>query len=263
MRSPITSFPFEKLVEELQPERDPVANPLFQVSFSAFLSGHPRARRGSASDGGEDHRSTAAPRSSTWRSISGKARDEINGQIEYTTDLFDAATIERLAAHYKTLLKNAVASPAARLSELQILSDAEQHQLLQPGTGTPCRCPTSRSTNPVEALGADDTDRLGGFGPPDTAHSYDALNRRANRIAHRLRGLGVGPAARLSRSAWSGGASLIAAMLAILKTGARLSSRSTPPIHLSACPSCCRTAAQGSSCPMPKRWTGCRATRRC
>ena len=144
--------------------------------------------------------------------------DEIRGQIEYTTDLFDSATIERLAVHYKTLLKNAVANPAARLSELQILSDAEQHQLLSLGTGAPVPVPERCVHQAFEYWAGKTPDALAVSGP-DTAHSYDALNRRANRIAHRLRGLGVARGSVVAVCV-ERGAALIAAMLAILKTGA-------------------------------------------
>jgi len=158
-------LPFEKLVEELQPARDPSRNPLFQVSFQLFSAAPERDAKSSEVETIPVNRGAAVfdLAVNLW-----EGADEIGGQIEYTTDLFDAATIERLAAHYKTLLKNAVTSPAARLSELQILSDAEQQQLLSQGTGAavpvPDRCvhqafeqwarttPDALAVSPVHAL---------------------------------------------------------------------------------------------------------------
>ena len=208
-------LPFEKLVEELQPERDPSRNPLFQVSFQLFSAAPEREAKSSEVETIPINRGAAVfdLAVNLW-----EGADEIRGQIEYTTDLFDSATIERLAVHYKTLLKNAVANPAARLSELQILSDAEQHQLLSLGTGAPVPVPERCVHQAFEYWARKTPDALAVSGP-DTAHSYDALNRRANRIAHRLRGLGVARGSVVAVCV-ERGAALIAAMLAILKTGA-------------------------------------------
>ncbi|HEY4168729.1 MAG TPA: amino acid adenylation domain-containing protein [Reyranella sp.] len=208
-------LPFEKLVEELQPERDPSRNPLFQVSFQLFSASPERDAQSSEVETIPVNRGAAVfdLAVNLW-----EGADEIGGQIEYTTDLFDTATIERLAAHYKTLLKNAVARPAARLSELQILSDAERNQLLSQGTGAPVPVPDLCVHQCFEHWARTTPAALAVSGP-DTAHSYDALNRRANRIAHRLRGLGVTRGSVVAVCV-ERGASMVAAMLAILKTGA-------------------------------------------
>ena len=122
-------LPFEKLVEELQPERDLSRNPLFQVSFQLFSAPSERTQEPQAAD----TPAIAVNRGSAIFDLAvnlWEATDEIGGHLEYSTDLFEASTVARLAGHFKTLLKSACANPDAKLSELQLLSDVERHQML-------------------------------------------------------------------------------------------------------------------------------------
>src|SRR5262249_28713315 len=113
-------LPFEMLVEELQPERDLSRNPLFQVTFQ--LLNTPTIMRPSPRAGGS---ALDLKRDTAVFDLAVNLREtatSIEGELEYNIDLFDATTIERLAAHFMRLLEGVVADPAARLSELPLLS---------------------------------------------------------------------------------------------------------------------------------------------
>jgi amino acid adenylation domain-containing protein len=210
-------LPFEKLVEELQPERDLSRNPLFQVSFQLFSA---QVERGSpASQDG-------APTIDLNRGMAifdiavniWDGPDGLSGHIEYSTDLFDAATMARLAGHFRTLLKSIVISADAKLSALQMLGEAEQRQLLiewnETFAATPEVC--------VHELFEQQVTRSPGA-VAIAAHgkklSYDELNRRANQLAHRLRQLGIDREALVGICAERGIAMMVG-ILAILKAGA-------------------------------------------
>ena len=139
--------------------------------------------------------------------------------LEYATALFDAATIERLAGHFRTVLEGIVANPNARLSELPLLSEAERHQLLVEWNATAAAYPGGQCihdlfaeqaarTPDATAVVASDGERL----------SYGELDARANRLAHYLQSLGVGPeivvGLCLERSP-----NLLVGLLGILKAG--------------------------------------------
>jgi hypothetical protein len=121
-------MPFEKLVEELKPPRDPAYVPLVQmlcVLQNAPLP--PLALPGLTIDWEPVY--TGTSKFDVTFSIRELA-DGLAGQVEYSTDLFDAATIARLIAHYTTLLEAAVQGPEQRVAVLPLLAAAERHQLL-------------------------------------------------------------------------------------------------------------------------------------
>ncbi|MCP4172222.1 MAG: non-ribosomal peptide synthetase, partial [Fuerstiella sp.] len=122
-------LPFEKLVEELQPERDTSRSPLFQAAF--ILQNTPNEAAGSFADLQAEnvfveHSNTKFDLTlGVWEDAEG-----IGGSLEYNTDLFDASTIERLLEHLTMLLEGIVANPAAHVGELPMLNDAERQHLL-------------------------------------------------------------------------------------------------------------------------------------
>ncbi|MDT5271751.1 MAG: hypothetical protein QOH49_3937, partial [Acidobacteriota bacterium] len=183
--------PFEKLVEELQPERDLSRHPLFQVMFVL-----------------EDDPSLSlelAGTSARWMPVdNGTAKmdlilrvtetDEgLVGAVEYNTDLFDAATIKRLVDNFRVLLEGIVARPNEQISSLPLISEAERHQLLHIFNRPAA---SYRQDVCLTRLFEAQVERT-----PDAAAvsfereqlTYSELNRRANQLARHLRELGVGP----------------------------------------------------------------------
>ena len=111
----------------------------------------------------------------------------------YATDLFDAGTIVRMMGHYRTLLEGIVADANRRVSELAMLTEAERRQLLVDWNDTEVDYPRDLCVHQLfEAQVERSPDAVAVvFG--DESLTYGALNRRANRLARRLRGMGVGP----------------------------------------------------------------------
>ena len=121
-------LPFEKLVQELQPERDQSRNPLFQVMFvlqnaTRPFTGIPGLRI--------EPLEVATTRSPFDLSLFLRERDgKYIGYIEYSTDLFKRERIERMAGHFQTLFEAIVADPDQSIATLPILTEAERHQIL-------------------------------------------------------------------------------------------------------------------------------------
>ncbi|WP_243147016.1 non-ribosomal peptide synthetase [Scytonema sp. UIC 10036] len=182
-------LPFEKLVQELQPERSLSYHPLFQVMF--VLQNTPRQTL-------ELPGLTVTPveidslASQLDLALSIEETEQgLRGIWEYNTDLFDVGTIERLNGHFQTLLEAIVAFPEQVVGQLPMLTSAE-HQLLSEWNNTqvdyPQRCihelfeeQVKRSPNAVAAVF--ENEQL----------TYQELNNRANQLAHYLKTLGVEP----------------------------------------------------------------------
>ncbi|MFD7631789.1 amino acid adenylation domain-containing protein, partial [Streptomyces sp. NPDC059851] len=215
-------LPFEHLVEVLNPARSLVRQPLFQVLLA--LQNVPRtefALPGLSSEIVLVRTPTAMFDLSIHlleRGGTGGAAEGIIGRVEYSTDLFDHATVEALVARWLRLLAAVVAEPDRPLSRIDVLTAEERRELLVARNDTAC---------PIAAAGLpslfEDRVRATPEAPAvefeGTALSYRELNRRANRLAHALIARGVGPeqvvALRLPRSP-----ELVVAVLAVLKTGA-------------------------------------------
>jgi amino acid adenylation domain-containing protein len=215
--------PFEKLVEELAPERNLSLTPLFQVLFVLQGPRPPLALPGLTVEP-LDPAPGEAKLDLTLAVTPAAADGEISGVLDYDADLFDRTTVERLLAHWAVLLSEIAADPTRRLAELPLLSAAESDQLLREWSG---------AAVPVPAGAADDLrpglhqlfERQARQTPEAIALtaaagnlSYGELAARAARLAARLRRAGVGPEVRvgvcLERSP-----ALVVALLAVLAAG--------------------------------------------
>src|SRR5690606_23761543 len=112
-------LPFEMLVEELQPERDLSRNPLFQVIFQLFST--PAGHAAASAEGGplpeiQRGNSKFDLRFDLWETARG-----FRGQLEYSTDLFERTTAERMVEHFLLLLEAAVDQPGTRIAHLPLL----------------------------------------------------------------------------------------------------------------------------------------------
>jgi len=208
--------PFEMLVEALQPQRDLSHTPLFQVMFM-----HQSAPR---------HAAVRLPslelrplpvenKLSTFdlTLITEETADGLLVAAEYNTDLFDTDTIARLLTHYRRVLEAVLARPILRLSQVPLLSEAEQKQILVDWNRTQADFP--RQTLPeLFAAQADRTPAALAVVQEDRRLTYGELNQRANQLAHFLRRLGVGPETRVGLSLERSPEMLIG-LLGILKAG--------------------------------------------
>ncbi|HVR99815.1 MAG TPA: amino acid adenylation domain-containing protein [Thermoanaerobaculia bacterium] len=209
------NVPFERLVEELRPERDPSRSPLFQVMFAVQNAPGGELRLPGLDVSGLTADGTGAVQFDLtfflW-----PAGDTLAGTLEYSLDLFEAATIDRLAGHFQTLLAGAVGDPVARISDLPLLTDAERRQLLDWNTAEVV--PVDETLYGLFAAQARRTPEALALIAGEERLTYADLAARAGRLARRLRARGVGPevpvAVLMPRSA-----DLVVALLAVLEAG--------------------------------------------
>jgi amino acid adenylation domain-containing protein len=209
--------PFERLVEELAPERDMVRSPLFQVMLA--LQNAPREDL----DLGELRISAVEPAATQAKFELMLTMDErrdgsIAGHLEYAADLFLGATMQRFIGHWRNLLSSALKSPDRPLRELDILSEAERRELLFGCNRTDSEDPPGNVLTWIARRTADHPDRVA-VGDSITRLTYSALEDRANRIAQVLSTFVVKPETHigvyLRRSP-----ELVACLLGVLKAGA-------------------------------------------
>jgi amino acid adenylation domain-containing protein len=183
-------LPFEKLVEELHPQRDTSRNPLCQLMLA--LQNVPPAELTLA--GVTSTRVDLHTRSSKFdlALLLTEEGGGLNGVIEYATDLFDAVTIARLASHFTTLLEGIVANPDARIGELTLLG-ADERALLIQWNETDVDYRRERCIHQLFEEQATRTPDAVAAAFEATQLTYAQLDARANQLAHHLVALGVGP----------------------------------------------------------------------
>jgi amino acid adenylation domain-containing protein len=221
-------LPFERLVEELRPRRQPDRNPLFQHLFSFHDSPMPDFNFG-ALEGRVTYRHNGSakfdldvvviPRAEQLVGQRGAVPDErVAVTWEYCTALFEAASMHRMLGHYLLLLEAVAADPARRLSELPLLSAPEAAQLLREWNDTAGSSPGAALHQLVSAQ-ARRTPGAIAVACGDDELSYGELDRRSDHLARRLRRRGVGREAIVG-VALDGGLATPVALLAVLKAGA-------------------------------------------
>ncbi|MBV9775217.1 MAG: amino acid adenylation domain-containing protein, partial [Gemmatimonadetes bacterium] len=211
------ALPFEKLVEELGVERSLTHSPVFQAVFTLTRAGGAEAPSLGGGVALEPFGGGAGIAKFDLDLVFTDAGEALMGAIVHPAELFDAGTIERMAGHLETVLESMAADPGCRLSGLSLLRGAERTQVLEAWNATTggyekalvherfaeqaARTPTAVSVQWGEEV-------LG----------YAELDARSNRLAHHLRGLGVGPETRvgvcLRRTP-----ELMVALLGVLKAG--------------------------------------------
>ncbi|HEV3076918.1 MAG TPA: amino acid adenylation domain-containing protein, partial [Thermoanaerobaculia bacterium] len=227
---PHQEVPFEKLVEDLQPQRDLARAPIFQVQFSLQNTpSQPLALPGLAVELLDDHnRTTKFDLTVFLFDLPGG----LTTTLEYNADLFDEATMARLLGHWETLASGAAgvagaagaagaaaAGPAAgaRLSELPLLAAAERNQLLA-GWNRQAAFPAGPALHEIFARQAARNPRAVAAVHEVEQVSYGRLDERANRLAHHLRALGVGPEVRVGLCV-ERSLDMLVGILGILKAG--------------------------------------------
>ncbi|HEV2707131.1 MAG TPA: amino acid adenylation domain-containing protein [Pyrinomonadaceae bacterium] len=208
--------PLEKIVEELQPERNLSHTPLFQVMLALQNVPMPKLKL-------PELEITMLPMDAGTSKFDltlalTEEAGALAATLEYSTDLFEAATIERLSAHFINLLESIVRDPSRAISELEMLSAEEQRQLLVEWNQTSEEYDAACLHHLIEAQVERTPDAVA-VSFNDEQVTYQELNERANQVAHHLRSLGVGAEKRvgilMERSI-----DLIVALLGTLKSGA-------------------------------------------
>ncbi|MGB8476151.1 MAG: amino acid adenylation domain-containing protein, partial [Candidatus Acidiferrum sp.] len=209
-------LPFDRLVEELHLKRDLSRNPLFQVMFALQNAPLRPLELPGLNLSPVEGDSETAHFDLTLQIVD--TEQELTATFVYNTDLFEAGTIARMLGNFQTLLDAMVADPEQRLSDLPLLTETERQQLLVEWNGTKTDCLRDLCIHQLfEAQVKRTPDAIAVVFETEQL-TYGELNRRANRLAHHLLALGVGPevlvALCMERSL-----EMVIGLLAILKAG--------------------------------------------
>ncbi|HEY9500237.1 MAG TPA: condensation domain-containing protein, partial [Pyrinomonadaceae bacterium] len=209
-------LPFEKLVEELQPERDLGRNPLFQVMFQFQNTRPPDPNLNGLST-----TRVSIPTETAKFDLMLLVReqdDALLSLLEYNADLFDGETIERMLGTYATLLESIVANPNAHVADLPLMTMAQRKQVLIEWNDTKAEFPSQKSIHqlfeeqaartPDDMAVVCDNERL----------TFSELSARANQLGQYLRKRGVGPEVRVAICV-ERSIEMIVGLLGILKAG--------------------------------------------
>jgi len=209
-------LPFEKLVEELQPERTLSRNPFFQVIFESQNAPMPTMQ-------------WAELKVQPIEVNTGLARFDLNliltetppgmrATLKYNADLFRRSTMSRLLGHFQTILEGAAADPDQNLSELPLLTPSERRQLLNEWNETAVAYPREACIHELFQAQAERTPSATALVWGEDRVTYQELDGRANQLADRLRKLGVGPETLVGVCIGRTPA-MVVGLLAILKAG--------------------------------------------
>ncbi len=209
-------LPFEKLVEALQPERRPGHNPLVQVLFVLQNTPLPTWRLGPLAAHPLDV-DTGTAKFDLTLSLQEQG-GALACYLEYRTDLFAAAAMERLLGHYQQLLQAALAQPDTGIEQLPLLTPPEYDQIVVAWNQTRRDYPREGCVHQLWAQQVQRSPAAVALQFAEHQLSYRELDRRANALAHRLRALGVGPESLVGVCAQRS-LELVVGLLAILKAG--------------------------------------------
>jgi amino acid adenylation domain-containing protein len=210
-------LPFEKLVEELHPDRSLSHMPLFQVAFLLQAANESAIELSGVNLRPLETNSDTAKFDLTL-AVTSTSRQRL-ASIEYNTDLFDEATISRMLGHFTNLLEAIVADSDAQLRSLAILSKTEAVELAGIGNDTAREYPAEKCIHQLFEEQAQRRPEATAVVFKERALTYRELNLRANQLAHTLLEMGAGPdvlvAVCMERSP-----EMIIGLLGILKAGA-------------------------------------------
>ncbi|WP_344591682.1 amino acid adenylation domain-containing protein, partial [Actinomadura vinacea] len=212
--------PFEQLVDTLVTERDRSRSPLFQVFFNYVeASGGGQA----VADGARLDRDQAVGPGTLSAKFDlvltlGETGDGLAGTLEYSTALFDAATVERMAGHLVTLLDAVAADPGRHVAGLPVLTAAEGGRILTEWNDTAAAVPEGGGVHELIVTRAAETPDAVAVVSGDVSLTYADLVRRADRLAGRLHDAGVG-AESVVALCLERGLDMVVAVLAVWRAG--------------------------------------------
>src|SRR5215469_15297604 len=210
-------LPFEKLVEEIQPERNLSHNPLFQVLFSLQNLVRPDFELPGLKLCFMDLEQIAAKFDiSVFLS---ESLEGIGGRFEYNTDLFDRETIERMVVHYRKLLETVVTSPEIQVSDIPLLTEGERQRVLTEWNATASDYPRDRCLHQLIEEQAARTPHAIAVRMGEEKISYGSLNERANQLAWALRKRGAQPGQRVGICV-ERSINMMVGLVGIMKSGA-------------------------------------------
>ena len=198
-------YPFPLLVERLQPNRDPSRTPIFQVLFNYLENGNTETAASLLADGSPNQQvqwANLALESVPLKQQLGQfdlalemtaTQDNFTGSLKYSTDLFNADTIERMVGHLQALLDSIIANPDQGVKELPMLTPAERQLLLHDWNDTATDYPADKCIHQLVEIQAAQNPEAVALIFDGEELTYGDLNRRSNQLAHHLQSMGVEP----------------------------------------------------------------------
>ncbi|HEX7240791.1 MAG TPA: condensation domain-containing protein, partial [Longimicrobiaceae bacterium] len=211
-------LPFERLVEELGVERSLRDTPLFQVLFTVQDTRMEAELRLGGVQAEPLETGTGEAKFDLTLGM-GDDGERIAGTAEFRAELFDDATVERLLEHYAAMLAGIAADPERRVSEIELLGEAERRLVVEEWNDTAAEGPDAACAHHLVEAQAGRTPDAVAVSWEGGALTYAELELRAGRLAGRLRALGVGPDARVGLCL-ERGPEMMVGVLGILKAGA-------------------------------------------
>jgi amino acid adenylation domain-containing protein len=209
-------LPFEKLVQELNIERSLNRSPLFQVMFVLHNQPDGELRLENLQIVPEKVETGSVSFDLILSMTSGERG--LAGSLEYNADLFDSSTADRMQRHFGVLLAAAVANPLTVLRELPLLTQDERDQILVSWNANSVLFDDGPSIHGLFEAQVERTPMGVALIQDQARLTYDQLNRRANRLAHRLRALGVRPETPVALCT-ERSIEMVVGLLGILKAG--------------------------------------------
>ncbi len=209
-------LPFEKLVEVLQPERSLSYTPLFQMMFNLQ-----NASQGTLELKGLSLESVPVQLGTSTLDLTLTMSDGptgLSGWLEYSTDLFETATMDRIISHFEMLLEGIAGNPDLRVGELALVSRAERERLLREWNDTQRAYPLDRCFQELFEAQVESTPEAIAVEFSGELLTYAELNCKANRLARALVDVGVGADVVVALLA-ERGIELLTAILAVFKAG--------------------------------------------
>ncbi|MFP2964482.1 AMP-binding protein, partial [Myxococcus sp. 1LA] len=209
--------PFDRLVEELGGQRDLSRTPLFQAAFTLQNAPmQPPSLPGLVVDvlrtGTDTSRFDV-----TLLLVERGGR--LEGELEYSLDLFTPETARRMVEHFQRLLRSVVEDVACRISAVPLWSEAEGHEVLVAWNGTAAPYPAETSVHQLFMEQAQRTPQAIAVEHAGRTLTYAELDARSNQLAHHLRTLGLGVESRVGVFLHRG-PDMVVGLLGILKAGA-------------------------------------------
>src|SRR5579864_4352276 len=210
-------IPFEQVVEIVRPSRSLAHNPVFQVMFA-----WQNAPKGMINLAGlQVSPFTALPHDISKFDLTllfQEKRNQIVGELEYATALYERVTIERYLGYFRRLLGAMVADDGQKVDRLPLLGQEERQQLLYEWNATEVEYPRDKCVHELFEEQVERTPNAIAIVYQEQALTYGELNRQANRLAHYLRDLGVGPDKRVAICV-ERGLEMVVGLLAVMKAG--------------------------------------------
>jgi len=209
--------PYEALLERLRLKRDLSRTPLFQTMF-ALLNTPPITKARTEFESISLHVNNGTTKFDLSLTMT-EADQLFYGVVDYSTDLFDGATITRLLEHFQRLLEQVVEDPGQRISELSLLSEAQRHELLVDWSGQDAEFAERLCIHQLFEAQVERTPEAVAVEGQGQRLSYAELNARANQLAHFLQKQGAG-AETLVGICLERTPQMVVALLGVLKSGA-------------------------------------------